>query len=134
MSEETNSGMWKKGCLIAAAVVLMLGCCGFVLGSFACNSAYTAGQQLMSEQLVAGLRQASEGHPREAEYLAEIDHYEQTRTQIGLVTFSIVTNRYGDISADRTITPEELDRMMALLIDIHAHNGNVNIADYPGAR
>ena len=125
---------WKKGCLIAGAIFLILGCCGSVLGGFACNSAYTRGQSMMSEQLVANLRRACEGNPRETEYLAELDHFEQTRAQVGFVSFSIVTNRFSDISADDVIDAEELDRMMLLIVDIHEHNGDVNLADYPSGR
>lgn len=132
--EEGGTATWKKGCLIAAAVFLILGCCGFVLGGFACNAAYSRGQSVMSEQLVAALRHASEGNPREAEYLAELDYFEQHRAQVGLVTFSIVTNRFSDISVDGVIDAEELDFMMALFSDIHAHDGNVVLADYPRGR
>lgn len=134
MSDEENASKWKKGCLIAGAVASILSCCGFVLGGFACNAAYSRGQSVMSEQLVAALRHASEGNPREAEYLAELDHFEQHRAQVGLVTFSIVTNRFSDISVDGVIDAEELDFMMVLFSDIHLHGGNVELADYPRGR
>jgi len=134
VSEEENASKWKKGCLIALAVASILSCCGFVLGGFACSSAYTRGQAMLSEQVVANLRRACEGNPREAEYLAELDYFEQHRGQVGLVSFSFVTNRFSDISADGVIDAEELDHMMALIADIHASGGNVDIARYPGGR
>ena len=135
MSGEEGSRLsWQKGCLIALGVVSILGCCGFVLGSFACSAAYTRGQQELSAQVVTNLRRACEGHPQESAYLAELDYFEQSRAEIGVLSFSLVTNRYGDITADGTIEPNELDHMMALIADIHAHHGNVEFGDYPRGR
>lgn len=132
--EQDSSAKWKKGCLIALALLFIFGCCGFVLGSFACNSAYTRGQDVMSQQVVTTLTRACEGNPRQAEYLAELAYFEQSRSEIGVLTFSLITNRYSEIAADGIIDAVELDHMMELLADVHAHHGNVNLQDYPLAR
>ena len=134
MSEGSSNDTWKKGCAIAAALVFILGCCGFVAGTFACGGVMNVGQETALGTISGSLRAAAGAHPRAAEYTAELNRFDVMRPSVAFITFGILNNRYTEALADGSISNEELDRLMLLVADIDNSGGSVDLARYPGGR
>lgn len=134
MSEGSSNDTWKKGCAIAAALVFILGCCGFIAGTFACGGVMNVGQETQLATISSSLRVAAGAHPRAAEYTAELDRFDSMRSSVAFLTFGILNNRYTDALMDGSISNEELDGLMLLVTDIDNSGGSVNLGAYPGGR
>ncbi|MBX7193573.1 MAG: hypothetical protein K1X94_16070 [Sandaracinaceae bacterium] len=135
MSETSSStNPWLLGCGIAAGIGLVLGCCGFGIFTFACGGLVSVGQESQLQLISASLHAETPGHPRAAEYDAELVRFDAVRPSIGFLTFGTLNNRFEDSRADGTIDDAELDHLMELVRDIDDHGGNVDMNQYPEGR
>ena len=134
MADATSSSKWIRGCAIAAGIIAILGCCGFGVAGVACGGVMNVGQAAQLETISTSLHAAAIGSPRVVEYDAELTRFDAMRPSVGFLTFGVLTNRFNDANADQHITPEELDHIMLLIVDIDNHGGNVDLAQYPGGR
>lgn len=134
MADGSSNNNWVKGCLIAAGVLLVLGCCGFGISTVACGSLFGAGEDAQLQIISTTLRSATNGHPRAAEYQAELDRFDTVRSHVAFLTFGILNNRFTDAEADGSISPADLDHIMELIVDIDQHDGTVDMNAYPSGR
>lgn len=131
MAEASNNDTFLKGCLIAGGVAALLGCCGFGIATIACGGLFSFGQEEQLRLVSATLHAETIGHPRAAEYEAELARFDATRPNIGFLTFGVLSNRFQAAQADGSIDDAELDHLMELVTDIDARGGNVDMAQYP---
>lgn len=134
MADGSSSNNWVKGCAIAAGVVALLGCCGFGAFSIMCGGLMNVGQETQLQTISTSLHGATAGHPRAAEYEAELGRFDAQRSSVGFLTFGLLNNRWTDANADGHIDAAELDHLMELIVDIDQHGGNVDVNSYPGGR
>lgn len=134
LADETSNNKWLKGCAIAAGVVAILGCCGFGAFSIACGGLMNVGQETQLQMISTQLHGATTGHPRAAEYQAELARFDAMRPSVGFLTFGLLNNRFTDAEADGSINAAELDHLMELIVAIDQGGGNVDVNAYPGGR
>jgi hypothetical protein len=65
--------------------------------------------------------------------LAQLEELRAAR-RIDWLAFSVLMNRWTDAKEDRSISPEELERLMLLVRDIDARGGSIDLEDYPEGR
>jgi hypothetical protein len=134
MTESGSSDAWIKGCAIVGVVVALLGCCGFGVFMLACGGLMSVGQEQQLQILSASLHAETPGHPRAAEYEAELERFDAIRPNIGFMTFSVLNDRFDRARRDGTIDDAELDRLMEIVVDVDTHGGNVDISAYTQER
>jgi hypothetical protein len=65
--------------------------------------------------------------------LAQLEELRAAR-RIDWLAFSVLMNRWTDAKEDRSISPEELERLMLLVRDIDARGGSIDLENYPEGR
>jgi hypothetical protein len=133
VTETSSNNTMLKGCAIAFGVTALLGCCGAGVAMFACGGIMNVGQEAQLQMYSASMHAAAAGHPRAAEYEAELQRFDAIRPSIGFLTFGVLSNRFNTANDnDGRIDEAELDHLMLLVVDIDNHGGNVDINQYPG--
>lgn len=126
----------RTGCIIAVAVALVLVCLGGVALSLSCGSLFNFGQRERINQISMQLRASLTGNPNAAVYEQDLRGLDQLNRDgnVSFMAFGVLENRVKDASRDGVISPEEMDHVMALIRDINAGNGNINLQSYPQGR
>jgi len=127
----------SRGCLLSAGV---LGLLGSVVGAFfawaLCSGGIDAAFQQTGRKISDDLRMTAEQQGSLETHREALDHLDRLRNEdrVTWIAFSILFNRWTDSGADRQVTEEELTRLMELVRDIDAHEGDVDPAVYPDGR
>ncbi len=126
----------RTGCIIAVAVALVLVCLGGLATFLSCGSLFSFGQRERINQITLQLRASLTGNPNAAVYEQDLRGLEELNRDgdVSFMAFGVLENRFKDSTLDGAIDAGEMDHVMALVRDINAGNGSINLQAYPQGR
>jgi hypothetical protein len=126
----------RRGWLIGGGIALLVSCLICAGIGIGCNACWSMGKKEVARQMTVAIRGAMTGHSRQAEYEPALQRFEALADadDVNILAFSVLQNRFTDVRADGQITHDEVDHIMALITDINAGNGTIDVNRYPNAR
>ncbi|MCX7807802.1 MAG: hypothetical protein N2515_04270 [Deltaproteobacteria bacterium] len=122
-----------KGCVIAGLLLSLLGCyvCAGV-GWTLFRAELERSREEIIGHIIRVLRESAEAQGSLEKHRGAIEQLEELERakRIDWFTFSVLFNRWNEAKKDHKISVDEFEGLMALVRDIDARGGKIDLRDY----